>query len=68
MLVRTALKRAEIPRLLMSSVGNTCPCHKHTPSATTSLHPRWNSPSGLSREYAFEMASSNIRFGEGVTR
>src|ERR1700726_2355263 len=64
---------------LMGSVGShssSCPCHANT--SHTHINHRFQTPSLLSRrkfatpadtskEYAFEMAVSSIRFGEGCT-
>nr|ACI67881.1 Hydroxyacid-oxoacid transhydrogenase, mitochondrial precursor [Salmo salar] len=39
-----------------------CPAHSHT------FHQASGHDCGRKTDYAFEMASSNIRYGEGVTR
>src|SRR5437667_322217 len=59
----------------ISSQGSFCPCHSN--SSHTHINPRLPTPSLIrrkyatpvdsSKEYAFEMAVSSIRFGEGCT-
>ena len=57
----------------ITSQSAACPCHSNT---NTHFHPRLNhpplarkfaTPADTSKEYAFEMAVSSIRFGEGCT-
>src|SRR6202022_490852 len=63
---------------LMGSIGShssSCPCHSN--ALPMHLDPRFQTPpitrrkfatpADTSKEYAFEMAVSSIRFGEGVT-
>ena len=51
-----AFKRGSVAKLMSKVAGNTtCPCHG-VPQISTS------------KEYAFEMASSTIRYGPGVTK
>jgi hydroxyacid-oxoacid transhydrogenase len=63
---------------LMASVGShssSCPCHANT--SHTYINPRFQTPPitrrkyatpiDSSKEYAFEIAISSIRFGEGCT-
>ncbi|KAJ3209689.1 Hydroxyacid-oxoacid transhydrogenase, mitochondrial [Clydaea vesicula] len=54
---------------LMKNIGSHCPCH--SPALPThslkDLHRR-SSQSTKTYEYAFEMATSSIRYGSGVTK
>ncbi|KAJ2419839.1 Hydroxyacid-oxoacid transhydrogenase, mitochondrial, partial [Coemansia sp. RSA 2531] len=54
---------------LMRMVGSSCSCPAHSnifsPSCTTHRHASAATPRP---EYAFEMATSTIRVGKGVTR
>ena len=59
----------------ITSHSSTCPCHGNT--SHTHINPRFQTPTitrrkyatpvDSSKEYAFEMAVSSIRFGEGCT-
>uniref|UniRef100_A0A1B6M259 Probable hydroxyacid-oxoacid transhydrogenase, mitochondrial n=1 Tax=Graphocephala atropunctata TaxID=36148 RepID=A0A1B6M259_9HEMI len=52
---------------VISSASNKCPAHSHTgPCGFTHSHSTANTPD--SKEYAFEMACSTIRYGVGVTQ
>ncbi|OLY80594.1 Hydroxyacid-oxoacid transhydrogenase, mitochondrial [Smittium mucronatum] len=58
---------------LMNLTQAACTCPAHMGGAITRHLPSCNSgkkkfASTIQNEYAFEMASSNIRYGEGVTR
>ncbi|KAJ7638810.1 iron-containing alcohol dehydrogenase-domain containing protein [Roridomyces roridus] len=68
-----AASRGTISRLINASQHSCCPCHgaHHAAAhpAVPSLLRRFASPVNLSqKEYAFEVAASNLRFGTGVTR
>lgn len=73
--------RNTIARLMNLSKHTACPCHSCSSTGSTSpAHAAINqfkkfaSPyskvveSAPEREYAFEVAASNIRFGQGVVR
>ncbi|EGN93042.1 hypothetical protein SERLA73DRAFT_98384 [Serpula lacrymans var. lacrymans S7.3] len=69
--------RSTILRLMNASQHSACPCHgcrsaahahAHTHGAVNQLR-RFATPVDLvEKEYAFEVAASNLRFGDGVTR
>ena len=62
---------------LMGTIGShssNCPCHSNPTNihlsprhARHAITRKYATPVDQSKEYAFEMAVSNIRFGEGVT-
>ncbi|KAF7355315.1 Hydroxyacid-oxoacid transhydrogenase, mitochondrial [Mycena sanguinolenta] len=70
-----AASRSAISRLMLSAAqhSHTCPCHG---AAHHAAHPgvlgqlrRFATPlHSVHKEYAFEVAASNLRFGDGVTR
>ncbi|KAF5388190.1 hypothetical protein D9615_000409 [Tricholomella constricta] len=70
-----AASRSSIFRLINASQHTACPCH--SPSHTHSHSGQLNALSQLrtfatpvnavEKEYAFEVAASNLRFGDGVT-
>ncbi|KAJ7507806.1 alcohol dehydrogenase [Mycena galericulata] len=65
--------RSAISRLINASQHSTCPCHgSHHASAqpgSLSQLRRLATPVNVQKkEYAFEVAASNLRFGDGVTR
>jgi hydroxyacid-oxoacid transhydrogenase len=58
----------------ITSHSSTCPCHSNTSPIhlssrlqTPSIQRKFATPANASKEYAFEMAVSSIRFGEGCT-
>ncbi|KAJ7498926.1 alcohol dehydrogenase [Mycena latifolia] len=65
--------RSAIARLINASQHSTCPCHGAHHAAS---HPgvlsqlrRFATPvNTVQKEYAFEVAASNLRFGDGVTQ
>ncbi|KAJ7283654.1 alcohol dehydrogenase [Mycena rebaudengoi] len=57
--------RSAIARLINASQHSTCPCHGAHAAAA---HPNVLNQLRLQKEYAFEVAASNLRFGDGVTR
>ncbi|KAJ7047376.1 alcohol dehydrogenase [Mycena alexandri] len=65
--------RSAIARLINASQHSACPCHgaHHAaahPGAMSQLR-RYATPlNTVQKEYAFEVAASNLRFGDGVTR
>uniref|UniRef100_A0A8B9JGQ7 Hydroxyacid-oxoacid transhydrogenase, mitochondrial n=1 Tax=Astyanax mexicanus TaxID=7994 RepID=A0A8B9JGQ7_ASTMX len=61
--------RSRVVHLLkqITSAACRCPAHSHVNSAHTYL-PGTGHTCGRKTDYAFEMACSNIRYGEGVTR
>ncbi|KAJ6613448.1 alcohol dehydrogenase [Mycena sp. CBHHK59/15] len=65
--------RSAISRLINASQHTTCPCHgsHHAVSHPNTLSQlrRFATPvHTVQKEYAFEVAASNLRFGDGVTR
>ncbi|KAH9999944.1 iron-containing alcohol dehydrogenase 1 [Russula vinacea] len=68
-----APSRTAILRLINASQHSSCPCHgSHT---SHNVHVAFNQLRRLAtpvekvdKEYAFEVAASNLRFGDGVTR
>ncbi|KAJ7700088.1 iron-containing alcohol dehydrogenase 1 [Mycena rosella] len=65
--------RSTIARLINASQHSTCPCHgtHHAASHPGVLNQlrRFATPvTTREKEYAFEVAASNLRFGDGVTR
>ncbi|KAJ7180082.1 alcohol dehydrogenase [Mycena crocata] len=65
--------RSAISRLINASQHSTCPCHgaHHAaahPGVLSQLR-RFATPvNTVQKEYAFEVAASNLRFGDGVTQ
>ncbi|KAJ7179171.1 alcohol dehydrogenase [Mycena filopes] len=65
--------RTTIARLINNAQHSSCPCHgAHNaaahPAAMNQLR-RYATPlNTIQKEYAFEVAASNLRFGDGVTR
>ncbi|KAF7288220.1 alcohol dehydrogenase [Mycena chlorophos] len=61
-----------IARLLAGVSTHACPCHHtghvHANPATLAQLRRFATPVESSREYAFEVAASNLRFGDNVTQ
>lgn len=65
--------RAAILRLINASQHSNCPCHgshtSHNAHAVFNQLRRLATPvEKVDKEYAFEVAASNLRFGDGVTR
>ncbi|CAE6456087.1 unnamed protein product [Rhizoctonia solani] len=68
--------RASIKNLLNLSRHTMCPCHganaahHHPPGSLLSGMRKYATPIDLptEKEYAFEVAAANLRFGEGVTK
>ncbi|KAI0278840.1 iron-containing alcohol dehydrogenase 1 [Russula aff. rugulosa BPL654] len=65
--------RAAILRLINASQHSNCPCHgshtSHNAHAAFNQLRRLATPvEKVDKEYAFEVAASNLRFGDGVTR
>ncbi|KIJ57033.1 hypothetical protein M422DRAFT_40580 [Sphaerobolus stellatus SS14] len=71
------VNRAAIFRLMNATQHGPCPCHGHRGGHAHHNHGTLNAMSQLRRlatptempekEYAFEVAASNLRFGDGVT-
>ncbi|KZT68677.1 alcohol dehydrogenase [Daedalea quercina L-15889] len=69
--------RSVINRLLYAAQHTACPCHScrtggpHNPIQALNQLRKFATPVDarpVEKEYAFELAASNLRFGEGVTR
>ncbi|KZT12773.1 alcohol dehydrogenase [Laetiporus sulphureus 93-53] len=69
--------RSAIKRLLYAAQHSACPCHgcrtggSHSPMQAISQMRKFATPveaHPVEKEYAFEVAAANLRFGEGVTR
>ncbi|TFK55701.1 Dehydroquinate synthase-like protein [Heliocybe sulcata] len=65
--------RSTILRLMNASQHSACPCHGCTSSGHGHAHHAINQMRKFAtptpeKEYAFEVAASNLRFGDGVTR
>ncbi|KIJ20018.1 alcohol dehydrogenase [Paxillus involutus ATCC 200175] len=71
--------RSSILRLINASQHSACPCHgcrstthaqahAHGSMALNQLRKFATPVTTVEKEYAFEVAASNLRFGEGVTR
>ncbi|KAH9843866.1 alcohol dehydrogenase [Rhodofomes roseus] len=69
--------RSVINRLLYAAQHSACPCHgcrgggAHNPLQALNQMRKFATPVDappIEKEYAFEVAASNLRFGEGVTR
>ncbi|KAF9247044.1 alcohol dehydrogenase [Melanogaster broomeanus] len=70
-----AATRSTILRLINASQHSACPCHgcrsathTHGSMALNQLRKFATPVNAVEKEYAFEVAASNLRFGEGVTR
>ncbi|PSS37343.1 hypothetical protein PHLCEN_2v820 [Hermanssonia centrifuga] len=72
-----AASRGAIRRLINAAQHTACPCHgcraggSHNALAAINQMRRFATPVDalpVEKEYAFEVAASNLRFGEGVTR
>ncbi|KAG8218472.1 iron-containing alcohol dehydrogenase-domain containing protein [Butyriboletus roseoflavus] len=68
-----ATTRRSILRLInLSAQHSPCPCHRcsspHGAAALNQLRRLATPVHAVQKEYAFEVAASNLRFGEGVTR
>lgn len=64
-----AATRSSILRLIRASQRSSCPCHECIPSSSPhAAHQlRHLATPVAQKEYAFEVAASNLRFGDGVT-
>ncbi|TFY78512.1 hypothetical protein EWM64_g5502 [Hericium alpestre] len=66
--------RNAILRLMNASQHTACPCHGcrgaagHVHSAIQQIRRLATPVDAVEKEYAFEVAASNLRFGDGVTR
>ncbi|EAU84782.1 alcohol dehydrogenase [Coprinopsis cinerea okayama7 len=67
--------RRSILRLINASQHTCCPCHGHSHvhphtqlQAISQLRNFATPVPSIEREYAFEVAASNLRFGDGVTK
>ncbi|KAJ3525366.1 hypothetical protein NM688_g8410 [Phlebia brevispora] len=69
--------RSVIRRLIYAAQHTACPCHgcrtggTHNPLHAINQMRKFATPVNappIEKEYAFEVAASNLRFGEGVTR
>lgn len=69
--------RSAIRRLLNAAQHTACPCHgcrsggSHSPLQAINQMRKFATPveaPSMEKEYAFEVAAANLRFGEGVTR
>jgi len=68
-----APSRAAILRLINASQHSSCPCHgshvTHNAHVIANQLRKLATPvERVDKEYAFEVAASNLRFGDGVTR
>ncbi|KIP12707.1 hypothetical protein PHLGIDRAFT_123800 [Phlebiopsis gigantea 11061_1 CR5-6] len=72
-----AASRSAIRRLLNAVQHTACPCHgcrtgaAHNPVQALNQMRKYATPVDMpppEKEYAFEIAAANLRFGEGVTR
>lgn len=69
-----ASKRNLIHRLISASQHTACPCHgcrvaaNHGAGVVNQLRKLATPVEMVQKEYAFEVAASNLRFGDGVTR
>ncbi|KAL4241210.1 iron-containing alcohol dehydrogenase family protein [Abortiporus biennis] len=72
-----AASRNVIRRLINAAQHTACPCHgcrsggAHNPLQALNQMRKYANPSEalpVQKEYAFEVAAANLRFGEGVTR
>lgn len=64
-----AASRNTILRLINAAQHSACPCHScSSPSTALPQIRKFATPvNSVPKEYAFEVAASNLRFGDGVT-